>query len=298
MHDKTSVYLFALMPAMFVILWSTGFIGAKYVLPYADPLTFLGVRFLFVIAILLVVAILTSAPWPDSPKLIIHNIISGSFIHGFYLGGVFLSISLGMPAAIAALIVGLQPLATALLSRPLLGERLTRHQWIGVILGLFGVALVLAPRLYGGGETINPVAVGLCFVALAGITFGTIYQKAFLSESDLRTGGVLQYIGGAIIVGAGALLFEPLYIDWNIKVIGAMIWLVFGLSIGAISLLMLLIRHGEVAKVATLFYLVPPLTALIAWPLFGERLDAVQMLGVGIAGFAVWLAGRQTKIKV
>ncbi|PLX35755.1 MAG: EamA family transporter [Hyphomicrobiales bacterium] len=281
-----------LAPGLFVLLWATGFIGAKYGLPFAPPLTFLGLRFAIVAAILALVALATGAPWPKTRRSALHSAVAGMLIHGVYLGGVFWAISLGMPAGISALIVGTQPLLSAVLSGPLLGERIRARHWTGLGVGFAGLLLVLGPMLGTSSlSALTPVNVALCIGALLGITFGTIYQKAFSTAADLRTGGVVQYAAALVLIVPAALWFETNQINWTPEFIGALGWLVIVLSLGAISLLMFIIRHGEVSKVATLFYLVPPVTALMAWGLFGESLGPVQLGGMGLIAFSIWLAG-------
>ncbi len=279
-------------------MWATGFIGAKYGLPHAGPLSFLSVRYAIVIAILLVVALVTRAPWPRSPAAFMHAMFSGFLLHGVYLGGVFLAISLGMSAGISALIVGLQPLLTSVLSGPLLKERITSRHWLGVMLGLVGMSLVLLPKISGSGQgasSISLAALVAAFVALFGMTLGTIYQKAFAVKFDLRTGGVLQNIGALVPTGIAAYLLEGFDIKWTWEFIGALSWLVLVLSIGAISLLMLIIRHGDVSKVSTLFYLVPPVTVVMAFFLFGEQISLMQAAGIALAVFAVGMTRKTAK---
>lgn len=287
---------FRLMPGAFVFLWSTGFIGAKYGLPYAEPMTFLSVRFGIVMVVLWAIALAVKAPWPVGLGAIFHCMISGMLLHGVYLGGVFGSINLGMPAGISALIVGLQPLLTAVLSRPLLGEAVSRRQWLGLVLGLAGVGLVLGPRLTAdAGQAMTTLNISFSIAALVGITIGTIYQKRFVTAMDLRTSGVWQFAGATILVGIGAVLFESMQIKWTWPFIGALSWLVIVLSLGAITLLIIIIRHGEISRVATLFYLVPPVTALIAFFVFDERLNLVQLAGMAVTAYGVWL-GSQARI--
>ena len=286
-------FMLQAMPALFVLLWSTGFIGAKYGMPYAEPLTFLATRFGIVFVLLAAIAIATGAPWPRGLQAIVHSIVAGVLIHGIYLGGVFWAIARGMPAGISALIVGVQPLLTAFLSRLVLGESVTRRQWIGTCIGFAGLLLVVGPRIAdASGARIDMGTLALNIVALLGITFGTIYQKRFAPLADLRTGNALQYLGAATLMSLGALAFEHGRIEWNMTVILAMAWLVVVLSIGAISLLMLLIRSGGVTSVASLFYLVPPVTALIAYFAFGEQLVPLQWIGMAITALGVWLVGR------
>ena len=278
-------------PAIFVFLWATGFIGAKFGLPYAEPLTFLFWRFGVVAILFIIVSLAMKATWPKTGKEAFHSLMSGMLIHGLYLGGVFWAIARGMPAGVSALIVGFQPIITAIFAGLLLGEKISVRQWIGLMIGLAGLALVLGPRLPDGGMAWGDnIALLLNTIALGGITLGTIYQKAFVSGTDLRTGGVFQYIGGWLVVALGMLLFEDGRIEWSPQLIGAMAWLVVALSFGATTMLMLLIRRGAVSKVATLFYLVPAVTSLIAWFLFDEILTPLQLAGVGVIMFAVWLA--------
>jgi drug/metabolite transporter (DMT)-like permease len=282
---------FAFVPAIFVLLWATGFIGAKYGLPHAGPLAFLSYRFGIVIVILLVAALVLGAPWPARRIDRLHAMVSGMLIHGIYLGGVFIAIDHGLSAGVSALIVGLQPLLTAVLSKPLLGERITFLHWLGLIVGLVGVTLVLLPRMQGG-EAISTFSLIAVIVALFAITLGTIYQKAFAVKFDLRTGGVLQYLGALIPTVIVAYYFEDFEVDWTLEFVGAMAWLVLVLSIGAISLLMLIIRHGEVSKVASLFYLVPPVTVVMAYFLFDEKLTLLQGAGITLTVLAVWVTSR------
>lgn len=291
-----------LMPSVFVLLWSTGFIGAKYGLPYAEPLTFLAVRFGAVTAILCAIAMATHAPWPTQRRDIVHSLVSGLLIHGVYLGGVFWAIALGMPAGLSALIVGVQPLLTAFVSKLTLGETVSKLQWVGIALGFGGLILVLGPRIVSAsGTPIATFAIILNVAALLGITAGTIYQKRYAAFADLRSGGTLQYLAATLLCWAGALTFETRHINWTVDFLLAMGWLVIVLSLGAITLLMLLIRHGAITKVASMFYLVPPVTVLIAYFMFDEQLSMLQMSGMVLTAFAVWLAsgsGQTQKNKV
>lgn len=279
------------MPALFVLLWSTGFIGAKYGMPYAGPLSFLLVRFTLVTAVLAAVVWLARAPLPADWRAAGHSVVSGLLIHGIYLGAVFWAIAEGMPAGLSALIVGTQPLLTALLVGPLLGEKIGAKQWIGVLLGLIGVALVLAPKAGGaalGG--IGPFAFALCLIGLTGITLGTIYQKAFATAMDLRTGALLQYAGATALTVPFVLFVEGFRVEWTLDFLFALAWLAGPLSLGAVTLLMVLIRSGAVASVAALFYLVPSVTAILAFAFFGETLTLIQIAGMALTGFSVWLA--------
>lgn len=274
------------MPGVFVLLWSTGFIGAKLGLPYADPFTFLSLRFAAVIVFLLVVAVLTRAPWPKSGALWGHLAVSGLLVHGFYLGGVFAAIRAGLPSGVTALVVGVQPLLTALVAGPVLGERVSLRQWAGLAMGLAGVVLVLSGRLSGFGDA-SWAGVVFAVIALAGITAGTLYQKRFCTGMDLRSGAVIQYAAAAALIAPAAFTLESFTVQWTGTFVFALVWLVLVLSVGAISLLMTLIRLGEAARVASLFYLVPPVTALMAWGLFGERLGPLGLAGMVLAAAGV-----------
>ncbi|MBI3453433.1 MAG: DMT family transporter [Rhodospirillales bacterium] len=276
-------------PTLFVLMWSTGFIGAKAGLPYAEPMTFLGLRFAVVGAVMLVVVAAARAPWPKTWHAAGHIAAVGLLMHGVYLGGVFASIHHGLPAGISALIVGLQPLLTATVVGPLLGERVTRQQWLGLALGLAGVALVLGDNAF---DRATGGAVLLSLLALAGITAGTLYQKRFAAHADLRTAAVIQYATAAIAVLALAAPLETMRIVWSREFVLALLWLSLVLSLGAVSLLYLLIRRGAAAKVASLFYMVPPMTAVFAWFLFGETLGGGALVGMAIAVIGVALVQR------
>ena len=289
---KPSDFLFATAPYLFVLLWATGFIGVKYGIPYAEPLTFLLLRVVFTAAILVVVVLVSRAPWPQTPAAALHSAVSGMLIHGVYLGGVFWALARGMPVGIAALIVGVQPLLTALAARLLLKDAILPMQWGGVGIGFVGLSMVLAPKLgmSGAAARLDPLSVLFCVTALCAITAGTIYQKVFAADAGLRTGGLFQYIGAGLLALLGVLAFEEGRVEWTAEFIFALVWLVVVLSLGAISLLMILIRYGAIARVAALFYLVPPVTALFAYLIFGETLTAVQIAGIAVTAFSVWLA--------
>lgn len=287
-------------PGLFVLLWSTGFIGAKYGLPYAEPFSFLFIRFACVLVVLYGLIKLLGEHWPAGARLWCHIAVVGVLVHGVYLGAVFTAIDQGMPAGITALIVGLQPLITAGLARIWLGEQLQRRQWVGIVLGLIGITLVLAEQL----DLANPghlfsgfgwVAVVSAFSALLGISVGTLYQKRFCTGMPLLTGTFIQYLGAILLLGVAALLFETRQIQWNPVFALALLWLIFGLSIAAILLLMTLIKRGEASRVASLFYLVPPVTAIEAWILFGERLGLLALAGIAVAVVGVALAVGQPK---
>jgi len=278
-----------LFPGLFVVLWSTGFIGAKLGLPYAEPFTFLSLRFLFVLAILLPMCWLLKAPWPNRQG-VGHMAVAGVLMQGGYLGGVFASMHQGMPAGVSALITGLQPVFTAVLGGWLLHERTTPRQWLGLALGLGGVALVVGDRI--AVQNLTVPAILLSGLALASITLGTVWQKRHGGAIDLRTGAAIQFAAAAVVLAPFAFLLETRSVVWSGEFVFALAWLVLVLSFGAIFLLLHLIRQGAATRVASLFYLVPPTTALIAWPLFGESYSLLAAAGMGLGMLAVWLVSK------
>ena len=271
------------VPLFFVLLWSTGFITAKYGLPYAPPLSFLILRCLGAVLVLLPAVLLTRAPWPRGRVL--HVAVAGLLLQAGYLGGVWSAIKTGMPAGLTALIVGLQPILTAF-AAPLVGERVTPRQWLGLALGLSGVALVVYARL--SLHALAPAAVLLCVFALLAITAGTLYQKRFCPRFDLRTGTVIQFGASVVVLLPLAVLGEGFdlrlsHINWTPQFTGALLWSILALSIGAIFLLFRLIGRNDATKVTSLLYLTPPTTALMAWLMFGESLSALGLLGMAVA---------------
>jgi len=281
-----------LAPAVFVFLWSTGFIGAKFGLPYAEPLTFLWVRMSMVVAILALVVAVVRPPWPTRAE-VGHSIVVGLLVHGFYLGGVFVAISQGVPAGISALIPGLQPVLMATLANRWLGERVTAWQWLGFALGVVGVFLVLNDRTIFGAGT--PLGWAASVVSLLAITLGTIYQKRHGGAIDWRSGNLIQYAAVTLFFLCGALLFETGGVRWTTQFILAMAWLVIVLSIFAVALMYWLIRRAAAANVASLFYLVPATTAFLAWLLFDEKLNALALAGMVLcAGAVLIVTARKT----
>jgi drug/metabolite transporter (DMT)-like permease len=278
----------ALAPSLFVLLWSTGFIAAKYGLPYAPPLTFLMYRFVLVAALMTVVCVVTGARWPSQRVEYANVAIAAWLVHGLYLGGVFVALSKGLPAGTAAMLVGLQPIVTVFLARVWLGEPVIPRQWAGLVLGLVGVWLVVRHKV---SLDADPIALAAIAVALAGISVGTLWQKRHASHVDLRTGAVIQFAACAIVYLPLALAFESQAdVRWTSDFVFALGWSVVVLSVGAISLLYWLLRHGAAAGVARLFFLVPPVTAVMAFAMFGERLDAVAIAGMVLIVVAVALA--------
>ena len=281
----------ATAPALFVILWSTGFIGARYGLPYIEPMTFLALRMVFVVLIMAAIAIIGAVRRPDAAE-VGHSLVAGSLVHGLCLGGVFTAISQGIPAGISALILGLQPIVTSTIANRFMGEGVMRVQWIGLVLGLVGVLLVLHDRnIVLAGSALGWAA---SFLSLIGITVGTLYQKRYCGGIDWRAGNLIQYIGAGVLFAVGAFAFETREIRWSGELIFAMAWLVLVLSIAAVGLMYWLIRRSAATRFASLFYLVPAVTALFAYYLFGERLDAISILGMIACAGGVLLANRDS----
>ncbi|MFC4930131.1 DMT family transporter [Massilia sp. GCM10023247] len=276
------------MPVFFVFLWSTGFVVAKFGLPYAPPLTFLLLRCTCVLLVLLPLLLLWRAPWPHGRVL--HIAVAGLLLQAGYLGGVWSAIKIGMPAGLSALIVGMQPILTAV-AAPLVGERVRPRQWLGLVLGLGGVGLVVASKMQLDGLSL--AAILYCVLALLSITAGTLYQKRYCPSFDLRTGTAIQFAVSVAALLPFAILLEQFdlslsKVEWSANFVGALLWSVFALSIGAIFLLFRLISRGAALEVTSLLYLTPPTTAIMAWLLFGETLGPLALLGmvVAVAGVA------------
>ncbi|GGF40198.1 peptide ABC transporter ATP-binding protein [Aliidongia dinghuensis] len=273
-------------PALFVLLWSTGFLGAKLGLPYAGPMTFLGVRFAIVAVLAAPLALASGARWPERPAQLLHVAVVGLLMQFAYLGGVFTGIAHGVPAGVSALIVGLQPILTAALAGLVLGERIRPVQWLGLALGLAGVALVVINPALLDRDRLG--AAGITIVAMVAITVGTLYQKRFCSGIDLRVTVVIQNAVSALAMLPAALLFEPFTIEWTPRFVFAIAWLAIVLSLGATMLLFYLIRHGAASRVSSLFYLTPAVTAVMAFALFGETLSPLALVGMALAAAGVW----------
>jgi drug/metabolite transporter (DMT)-like permease len=286
MPGSTDNLIIRSAPLIFVFFWSTGFIAAKYGLPYAEPLTFLSTRMALVVLLLIAIVALTRPRWPNRAETL-HSVVVGLLVHGVYLGGVFVAISQGVPAGISALIPGLQPVLTSTLANRWLGEKVTPLQWCGLVLGLIGVLLVLNDRSIAlSGTLLGWIA---AFMSLFGITIGTLYQKRFCGAVDWRSGNLVQYIAAVIFFGLGAFLLETRVIEWTREFVFALAWSVIVLSICTVALMYWLIRRVAAAKVASLFYLVPAVTALMAWALFGEKLNALAIAGMVMCAGAVLL---------
>jgi len=277
------------MPAVFVVIWSTGFIVARYGMPYAPPMKFLALRYALSVACFAVWALLARAAWPGERRQWLHLGVTGVFMHAGYLGGVWAAIKLGMGAGVAALLVGLQPVLTAvwISSR---GGAVAYRQWMGLLLGFAGLALVVWHKL-GVGE-INAPNVLLAVVALLSITAGTLYQKRFLAPCDVRTANLVQ-LAAALLVTLPLAWLETEAVRWNGQLIASLAWSVFALTLGGSSLLYLLIQRGAATAVTSLMYLVPPCTALMAWLLFREAMAMTTIVGMGLTALGVSLVVRQ-----
>lgn len=282
-------------PPLFVFLWSTGFIGAKLGLPYAEPATFLSLRFLFVIALLLPLCWLGRAPWPATPQEAGHMAVAGILVQAGYLIGMFYAMYLGLPAGVSALIASLQPILTAVLSGRVLGERTSRRQWLGLALGVAGALLVVHEKL--AIAVASTTSVAFCTFGLVCFTLGTLYQKRFCPGADPRTGTAIQFAASLVALAPVAYFAESMQVRWTGEFIFALAYLVLVLSLGAIFLLFWLIRHGTATEVASLLYLMPPCTALVAWPLFGETYSWASAAGMAVAALAVWLVTRREPVR-
>ena len=281
-----------LMPPLFVVLWASGFVVTRLGIRFAEPFTFLLYRFVIVTALMAVLAVATGAPWPRTWRFAGHIAVVGFFMQAVYLGGVYTAIARGIPAGISALIVGVQPIVTAAIVGPLLGERVRARQWLGLVLGFLGIGLVLWNKLSLDIGQLEGVAWNA--VGLIGITVATLYQKRYCSTMDWRSGGVIQYGAAAVVTYAMTLIMgETGTIVWSRDIIIAYAWLILVLSLGAVSLLGWLIRRGEASRVASMFYLVPPAAALGSWLLFGETLGPLALLGMAVTVVGVALVARR-----
>jgi drug/metabolite transporter (DMT)-like permease len=285
MKSQTDTAWLAAMPFVFVLIWSTGFVSAKLAMPHAQPFSFLCARYAATIVCFCAWIAWARPAWPQGKVQWMHLAITGMLMHAGYLGGVWAAIKLGMSAGLSALIVSLQPIITAmwLSSR---GSVITRQQWIGLALGLVGLAFVLSEKF--GTVEVKLAPMLWVLLALASITIGTLYQKAWVKPCDVRTANTVQMLGALAISWPLALL-EPHHITWNTDTIAALAWSVFGLSMGASSLMYLMIQRGAVSRVTAVLYLVPPTTAVIAWLMFGEVITPLMLLGMVIAAYAVYL---------
>lgn len=270
------------LSGLFVFIWATGFIVAGVVSTRADPLTFLTARHAFSIVVFTLLSVAVRAAWPRDPRVWRDAMVAGMLLHGFYIGGVFWAVSQGLGAGMMGLITGLHPLFTAVLALPLLHERLNARQWIGIVVGVLGVALIVAPKM-GSVEGIPMHALVVALLATLSLTLGTIWQKRSKPEMDLRVNAAIQFVGAFVLTAPVAFAIEPNRFDASPALWGALAWAVLGLSVGGISILLVLLRRGAASKVAPLLYLSPPIAAVMALVIFGEALVPVQIAGMVLA---------------
>lgn len=289
MNHNRDHLLARVAPVLFVVLWSTGFIGTKYVIHNAEPLTYLAIRMAVVVCLMAIIAAIARPKWPDRIG-IMHSAVAGILVHGFYLGGTAIAIAHSIPAGLSALIPGLQPILTSTIANRWLGERVTPVQWGGLLLGLGGVALILHNRPMTGEAGFGWLA---SVVSLISITLGTLYQRRYCNHIDWRAGNLVQYVAVTIFFTIGAFLFEDRVVHWTREFVLALGWLAVALSIGSIGLLYWLIRHAAATSVASLFYLVPAVTALMAYVLFDEKLDTLAIGGMAMCAAAVFVVNRR-----
>jgi len=273
---------------IFILIWSSGFIVSRFGMPFSEPMTFLFLRFSGVCVLMLPIILWKKIPWPSSQQ-IVHIAVAGSLLQFGYLAGVWISVRAGMPAGLSALIVGLQPILTALFAY-FVAEKINSRQWLGLFLGLIGVVLVLSAKLNTHGVTISNILWNV--FALISITAGTIYQKKYCPSFDLRIGSFIQFMTSAFISGLAAIAFETRVVQWSNEMIGALVWSIFFISIGAISLLFVLIRRGNATKVSSIMYLTPPTTAVLAWIFFKEPLTPIIVIGTIVTSLGVLLVNQ------
>ena len=279
-----------LAPGIFVLLWASGFIAAKIGLPHARPFTILVIRFAIATVFMVAVSLLTRARWPQSWMQAFHVAVVGVLLQSVYLGGCYVAMGMGIPAGVTALIVGLQPILTATVVGPLLGERVSARQWLGLAIGFGGVTLVLWDKLHFDGVSLLGIFYAL--IGLVGITSATIYQKRFCGAVDLRSSAAIQYAAATLALLPVMWLYGTGDVQWTGAFIFSIAWLVLVLSVGAFTLLLWLIRKGAASRVASLFYLTPPMAALGGYFFFGETLALPALAGMGLAAVGVALVNR------
>lgn len=284
------------MPWVFVLIWSTGFIVARYGMPYAPPMSFLAVRYALSILCFLPWIVLAGVKWPADRRQALHLAVTGVLMHAGYLGGVWAAVKAGMGSGLSSLIVGIQPVLTAIWLTSVGGHHVSRRQWVGLLLGFAGLVLVVSRKFGAGGpgDSANWHNLSFAVMALIAITAGTLYQKRFVKPCDVRTANTVQ-LAAALVVTLPLALLEAEPMQWNLSLAGAMAWSVLGLTLGGSSLLYMLIQRGAAASVTSLMYLVPPCTAMIAWVLFAEPITAVTLAGTALTAFGVSLVVRPAR---
>ncbi|OPF63330.1 MULTISPECIES: DMT family transporter [Hydrogenophaga] len=284
------------MPWVFVLIWSTGFIVARYGMPHAPPMSFLAVRYALSILCFLPWIVLAGVKWPSDRRQALHLAVTGVLMHAGYLGGVWAAVKAGMGSGLSSLIVGIQPVLTAIWLTSVGGHHVSRRQWLGLLLGFAGLVLVVSRKFGAGGpgDSANWLNLSFAVMALFAITAGTLYQKRFVQPCDVRTANTVQ-LAAALVVTLPLALLEAETMHWNAELVGAMAWSVLGLTLGGSSLLYMLIQRGAAASVTSLMYLVPPCTALIAWVLFAEPITATTIAGTALTAFGVSLVVRPSR---
>lgn len=295
-HMSDSRLFLRLAPFVFVLIWSTGWVVAGYAAPHADPLTFLCIRYACAAMLVAAFALWSGAVWPQGLRGWGHGLLSGILLHGLYLGGVWWAVRHGLPAGISGLIAALQPILTALFAPAILGERISLLRWGGILLGFCGIALVLQPKLAGVAPAalwgvLIPILINV--VAMISVTAGSFYQKLFIGSADLRSMTAVQYVGALLFTLPLAFATEQMHVTWNLTMVLVLAWSVVALSLGAIGLMLVMIRKGAVSRIATLIYLIPPVVAVEAWLLFNETLSAIQIAGMALTVVGVALASRK-----
>jgi drug/metabolite transporter (DMT)-like permease len=285
------------IPIIFVLLWSTGFIGAKYILPYAEPFVFLTIRYFFATLILVSIAKAIGESLRISWPQVKQSVLVSVFLHVIYIGGVFYAIFIDIPAGITAVIVSLQPILVSAIAMPLLNERLGYRQIFGLLLGFIGVVFLLVPKLFQGDLSIGFSAFGItaCLLALLGTTAGYLIQKKGGADIPFLAGTAVQFTAATIIFAIASVIFEPLKVEVSLEFVLALIWIVVALSIGSIFLLFYLLRKGSASSVSSLYYLVPPLTAIQAFLFFGEKINTLGLFGMGLAAIGTLLVTKESK---
>lgn len=282
-----------LLPLMFVVLYGSGFVGAKYGLPYCPPLTFLVLRFLIAAALIVLLAMLVRAQWPKSLREVLHIAVAGALTVGTFSAGVFVAISVGLSPAISALIIALQPILVAVFARRVLGEHLSWRQWVGLGMGLIGVTFVVWHKI--DFSTFQLFGVGMSIIGLLGVTLGNLYQKRFCAGMSVFPGGAIQSATSAVLLLPLAVAFERMEVVWHPEFVMALTYMSVGVSIGALSLLYIMIRRGDVSRVASVFYLVPVSAAVASYFLYGETFDAQVLVGVSVVAIGVYFVNSSPK---
>ena len=280
-------------PFIFVMLYGTGFVGAKYGLPYAEPVTFLVWRFAIAACVVAGIGLFFKANWPKSWREAFHISVAGMLTVGTFSLGVFVAIDMGLSPALSALIIALQPVLVAVVARRMLGESLKLFQWLGLVFGLIGIVFVVSQKL--DFTSVHMTGLGMAVIGLLGLSFGNLYQKRFCADMNIFSGGAIQSFASCVMCLPFAFTFETMQVEWSVQFMGALGYMSIGVSVGALSLLYVMIRRGEVSRVASIFYFVPVSAALVSSFLFEEKIDLPVAIGISITALGVMLVNRQPK---